>query len=71
MLSLAGNIYDQPYIPGLFTDVFCYPPFFTEATILHTAGWTLFLFFITALLSTLSGRLIIDPLRDFILGTIT
>lgn len=47
---------------------FVIPRFVLKQQYWHTAGWTLFLFYITALMSALSGIFIISPLRNIILG---
>lgn len=47
---------------------FVIPRFLLKQKYWYTAGWTLFLFLVTAFLSTLIGRFIVDPLRDHFLG---
>jgi len=47
---------------------FVIPRFLLKQKYWHTAAWTLACFMITALISTLIGRFIIDPLRIAIIG---
>ena len=47
---------------------FVIPYFLLKQKYWYTAGLTIIVFFITALLSTITGRFLIDPLRDHFLG---
>jgi hypothetical protein len=47
---------------------FVIPHFLLKQKYWHTAVWTILFFLITALMSTLIGRFLVDPLRDHFLG---
>lgn len=47
---------------------FVIPRFLLKQRYWHTAAWTIILFLLTAIMSVILGRMVIDPLRHFFIG---